>query len=123
MRVARPLQVILLLLLTVVLIVGVTLRKYAILYFSRKPAVRPPATDLLKDPVASKDPKILLDEANRLAALSNWHRSLPLYQSAEKLFVLEGDKRDESFAHAGRIRAEGESGSYIDASRELSKLL
>src|SRR6266403_4246227 len=80
-------------------------RKYIWLYVTRTRDPRPQIADLLRDPVASSDPEILLAEANRLAWLFNWPKAEPLYTRAEQLFRRKGDARDEGYSRVGRIRA------------------
>ena len=67
----------------------------------------------------SSSPQSLLSEANRLAWLDNWTAAGPLYDRAEALFRTAGDKRNEIFAHLGRIRAFGPAGSWESMSRAL----
>ncbi len=98
-------------------------RKYIWLYVSRKPDPRPPVVDLLRDAEASKNPEILLAEANRLAWLFNWPKAEPLYVHAEELFKERGDKRNEIYARVGRIRAQSETMSFVDVSEMLGKQL
>src|SRR6266446_1651611 len=69
-------------------------RKYVWLYATRKPDPPPATTNLLQDPQASKNPEILLAEANRLAWLFNSPRAAPLYVRAEELFKERGDTRN-----------------------------
>ncbi len=95
MRVTKRRTIVLLLLSA--LLVGLVFvpRKYIWLYLSRKTDPRPPVADLLRDPEASKNPELLLAEANRLAWLFNWPKAEPLYIRAEELFKQRGDARDE----------------------------
>src|SRR5437763_12885480 len=74
-----------------VLLVAVVLfaalsRKYVWLYVSRRVDPPPPGADLLRDPGTTNNPEVLLEEANRLAWLSNWPKAEPLYIRAEALF-------------------------------------
>jgi hypothetical protein len=66
--------------------VAVLSRKYIWLYVSRRSDPKSPVADLLHDAEASKNPEILLAEANRLAWLFNWPKAGPLYVRAEELF-------------------------------------
>jgi hypothetical protein len=61
-------------------------------------------------PAPPADAPSLLAEANRLSWLENWTAAGPLYDRAEALFRIAGDKRNEIFAHLGRIRAFGPAG-------------
>ena len=123
MRVSKRWLVILLSISVVLAIFAVVARKYIWLYVSRKPNPRPPAVDLLQDPHASRDPKVLLAEANRLAWLFNSPKAEPLYVRAEKLFKQRGDIRNEVYARVGRIRAQSETMSWVDVSEILGKQL
>ncbi len=69
------------------------------------------------------NPELLLAEANRLAWLFNWPKAEPLYIRAEELFKQRGDARDEIYARVGRIRAQGETMSWVDVSEMLGKQL
>jgi tetratricopeptide (TPR) repeat protein len=71
----------------------------------------------------SSDPESLLAEANRLAWLDNWRAAGPFYDRAEALFRAAGDKRNEIFAHIGRIRAYGSAGSWERMSVALHQQL
>src|SRR5713101_3829775 len=123
MRVSKRWLAILLSISVVLAIFALVARKYIWLYVSRKPNPRPPAVDLLQDPYASRDPKILLAEANRLAWLFNSPKAEPLYVRAEKLFKQRGDIRNEVYARVGRIRAQSETMSWVDVSEILGKQL
>src|SRR5438876_3257764 len=98
-------------------------RKYVWLYATRKPDPPPATTNLLQDPQGSKNPEILLAEANRLAWLFNSSKAGPLYIRAEELFKERGDSRNEIYARAGRIRAEAETMSWVDVSELLGQQL
>jgi hypothetical protein len=87
-------------------------RKYVWLYATRKPDPSPANFNLLEDPQASKNPEILLTEANRLAWLFNSPKAGPLYVRAEELFKERGDTRNEIYARVGRIRAQAETMSW-----------
>jgi CHAT domain-containing protein len=104
-------------------VLGLICRKYIWLYLSRKPAPRPAVADLLVDPVASKNPQILLAEANRLAWVFNWPKAEPLYVRTEELFKERGDTRNEVYARVGRIRAQSETMSWVDVSQMLGQHL
>src|ERR1700741_1110329 len=90
------------------LAIVVSSRKYIWLYITRKPDQRPLVADLILDVRASKNPEILLSEANRLAWLFNWPKAEPLYIRAEQLFKDKGDMRNEVYSRVGRIRAQSE---------------
>src|SRR5215467_7596384 len=98
-------------------------RKYVWLYATRKPDPPPPTVNLLEDQQASKNPEILLREANRLAWLFNSRKAEPLYVRAEELFKERGDTRNEIYARVGRIRAQAETMSWVDVSRMLGQQL
>src|SRR5260370_15411429 len=98
-------------------------RKYIWLYVWRKPDPRPQVVDPLHDAGASKNPDILLAEANRLSWLFNWPKAEPLYIRAEELFKERSDTRNEIYARVGRIRAQSETMSCVDVSAILRKHL
>src|SRR6267378_1038725 len=123
MRVSKRWLVVLVSMSVVLVVFVLVSRKYIWLYVSRKPNPRPPAVDLLQDPHASRDPKILLAEANRLAWLFDSPKAEPLYVRAEKLFKQRGDIRNEVYARVGRIRAQSETMSWVDVSEILGKQL
>jgi CHAT domain-containing protein len=105
------------------LIIVVASRKYIWLYITRTRDPRPQVADLLRDLPASRNPVILLTEANRLAWLFNWPRAEPLYIRAEQLFKDKGDTRNEVYSRVGRIRAQSETMSWVDVSEILGKEL
>ena len=98
-------------------------RKYVWLYATRKPDPPPPTVNLLQDPQTSKNPEILLAEANRLAWLFNSPRAAPLYVRAEELFKERGDTRNGIYARVGRIRAQSETMSWVEVSEILGRQL
>ena len=98
-------------------------RKYLWLYATRKADPQPPTVNLLQDPQTSKNPVILLKEANRLAWLFNSPKAGPLYVRAEELFKERGDTRNEIYARVGRIRAQAETMSWVDVSELLGQQL
>ncbi len=61
----------------------------------------------------------LLQEANRLSWLGNWHSAGPLYENAERVFKAKRKRTEEVYARIGRVRAQGPSGSAEDISRSL----
>src|SRR5438034_4885960 len=123
MRFSKRRLVIFLSISVVLAIFAVLSRKYIWLYVSRKPDPRPPIINLFQDPQASKNPEILLMEANRLAWLFNSPKAGPLYVRAEGLFKERGDSRNEIYARVGRIRAEAETMSWVDVSELLGQQL
>src|SRR6266478_6225640 len=122
-RVSKRWRIVLLLLSAVLALLGVVPRKYIWLYLSRKTDPRPPVADLMRDQEASRNPDLLLAEANRLSWLFNWPRAEPLYVRAEDLYKDRGDTRNEIYARVGRIRAQAETMSWIDVSEILGKQL
>ncbi len=123
MRFSKRRLVIFLSLFVLLSIFVVISRKYVWLYLTRKPDPPPPTVNLLEDAQASKNPEILLREANRLAWLFNSPKAGPLYVRAEELFKEKGDTRDEIYARVGRIRAQAETMSWVDVSRILGQEL
>ncbi len=122
-HVARRRTIVLLLLSAVLVLLVFVPRKYIWLYLSRKTDPRPPIADLMRDLEASRNPDLLLAEANRLSWLFNWPRAEPLYVRAEDLYKDRGDTRNEIYARVGRIRAQAETMSWIDVSEMLGKQL
>ena len=98
-------------------------RKYIWLYATRGLTPTPASADLIHDSRSSQNPEILLAEANRLAWLLNGSKAEPLYVRAEELFKEKGDKRNETYARVGRIRAQSETMSWVDVSRMLGQEL
>src|SRR5690242_7858013 len=49
-------------------------------------------------PAQLDSPDTILEEANRLSWLGNWHRAGPLYKRAEGMFRGRDDRRDELYA-------------------------
>jgi CHAT domain-containing protein len=78
---------------------------------------------LSRESTASKNPEMLLAEANRLAWLSNWPRAGPIYARAEELFTKEGDTRNAVYARVGRIRAQAQTMSPMAVSEMLRQEL
>src|ERR1700737_4202808 len=111
------------LLLSFALIIVVASVKYIWLYVTRTRDPKPQVADLLRDPAASRNPEILLKEANRLAWLFNWPKAEPLYIRAEQLFREKRDSRNETYARVGRIRAQSERMSWVDVSDMLGQQL
>jgi CHAT domain-containing protein/TPR repeat protein len=94
-----------------------------VLHLWRKPSPELSVVRFVRDSNHSIDPELLLDEANRLAWLSNWPKAGPLYQSAEQLFRERGDRRNEIFARIGRIRSQSETSSPVEVSEMLAQQL
>src|SRR5260370_3800607 len=109
------------LLLFFALAIAVISHKYIWLYVTRTHDRRPQVADLLRDDTMSRNPEILLTEANRLARLFNWPKAEPLYIRAEQLFKEKGDTRNEVYSRVGRIRAQSETMSWVDVSEILGK--
>jgi tetratricopeptide (TPR) repeat protein len=65
----------------------------------------------------------VLAEADRLAWLKNWYRAEPLFAQAERLFAARGDRRNELYAHIGRLRGELPRRANAEVSQELADLL
>jgi hypothetical protein len=76
-------------------------RKYIWLYITRMRDPRPKVANLLRDPAASSNPEMLLEEVNRLAWLFNGPKAEPLYVRAEQLFKEKGDTRNEVYSRVG----------------------
>ena len=123
MRLPRPWVAALVLTFLAFATLSVVSRKYIWLYVSREPGPGPPVVDILHDAQTSKNPEILLSEANRLAWLFNWPKAGPLYVRAEQLFKERGDSRNETYARVGRIRAQSETMSWVDVSEMLGQQL
>ena len=123
MRISKRWLAVLLSLSFVFGILAVVSRKYIWLYVSRKADSRPPVADLMLDAEASRNPEILLAEANRLVWLFNWPKAEPLYVRAEELFRERGDTRNEIYARVGRIRAQSETMSWVAVSEMLGQQL
>jgi CHAT domain-containing protein len=85
--------------------------------------VKSPATSFALNLQPFTSPEKLLAEANRLAWLSNWPGAGALYSRAEKLFRDKGDTRDEIYARVGRVWAQAETTSLVDASESLTQQL
>ena len=123
MRISKLWRTVLLSIFALLVALTVVSHKYIWLYVSRKPLSKPPSVDLLQDAAASKNPELLLTEANRLAWLFNWPKAEPLFTRAEQLFRESGDARNEIYARVGRIRAQSETMSFVDVSEMLRQQL
>lgn len=62
-------------------------------------------------------------EANHLSWVLNWSAAGPLYQRAEKLFTIKGDRRNALYAKVGAMRSDAESMSFVDLSEFLGSEL
>src|SRR5260370_32401796 len=69
---------------------------------------------------SSVDPNHLLSEADRLEWLDNHAAAAPLYAEAEPLFAVNGDRHQETHARIGRIRADSQTRSLLEASGQLA---
>ena len=67
----------------------------------------------------SKSPDELLKEADRLAWIKNWTRAEPLFRAAGAGYHKRGDRRNELYAHIGRLRGELPSLPLLVVSNEL----
>jgi CHAT domain-containing protein len=110
-------------LLLVLLTFLIVSRKYIWLYATRELGPAPASADLVREPGSSRNPEMLLAEANRLAWVFNWPKAMPLYVRAEELFREKGDTRNEVYARVGRIRAQSETMSWTDVSKMLGQEL
>src|SRR5271165_2471329 len=71
----------------------------------------------------SRDPQVLLAEANHFYWVNNGPKAGPLYAKAESLFASRGDARNELYAKIGHFRSEAETMSFVDLSRFLNDQL
>src|SRR3974390_2017189 len=74
-------------------------------------------------PENSRDPQVLLAEADRFYWLNNGPKAAPLYAKAESLFASQGDARNELYAKIGHFRSEAETMSFVELSRFLNDQL
>lgn len=84
---------------------------------------RPHARGTPQKAATSKDPHVLLAEANRLSWLFNWPQAGPLYQRAQTLFTQAGDAGNALYAQIGFIRSQAETMSFVDISDFLAAQL
>jgi hypothetical protein len=61
-----------------------------------------------------------LQEADRLAWLTDWYSALPIYADVEKAATVVGDRRDAMYAKFGRLRGQMQTVSLADASEQLA---
>ena len=73
--------------------------------------------------VALDTPASLLNQANHLSWLGNWYRAGELYERAETMFRSKGDRRNELYAHVGRIRANAQNMRWDRLSKDLIETL
>ncbi len=62
-----------------------------------------------------------LQEADRLAWLTDWYSALPIYQEVERLATRTGNHRDAMYARFGRLRGEMQQLSLPDISEEIAR--
>lgn len=65
----------------------------------------------------------MLAQANSLSWLGNWYRAGELYGRAETMFRSKGDRRNELYAHVGRIRANAQNMRWDLLSKDLIETL
>lgn len=51
-----------------------------------------------------------LQEADRLAWLTNWYEALPIYAEVEQAASMAGNRRDALYAKFGRLRGQMQTG-------------
>lgn len=82
------------------------------------------ATTLLVGPAATAraQPSVVdrLNEADRLAWLTDWYTAEPIYASAEKAATAIHDRRNALYAKFGRLRGEMQRLPLADVSREIA---
>lgn len=69
------------------------------------------------------DPHQMLQAANHLSWILNWHKAGPLYQRAQILFTKDGDSRDALYARVGYMRSQAETMPFVDISNFLATQL
>src|SRR5471030_337648 len=77
-------------------------------------------------PLSKKRPTTateILAEASHFAFLHNWKAAAPRFRDAESLFAVQGDARNELYAHVGRLRGEIETHSLPEVSDYLKSVL
>jgi CHAT domain-containing protein/tetratricopeptide (TPR) repeat protein len=112
-------------LLTVAIVVALPLtsRTCVVSHRLQRGSAAPSVAGILREPTTSRNPKLLLEEANRLAWLSNWPRAGPIYARAEELFAKGDDTRNAIYARVGRIRAQAQTMSPMAVSEMLTQVL
>ena len=63
----------------------------------------------------------LLNEADRLAWLTDWYRAMPLYAEVERTATQSGDTRNALYAKLGRLRGQMQMRSLVEISEEIAK--
>ncbi len=71
----------------------------------------------------STDPQKLLEQAERLAWLKAWTRAGPLYEEAERLFTLRGDRRNVLYAQINHLRGQLPRLPVPEVSQRLAEYL
>jgi len=84
---------------------------------------RPAGFQGLTAALQSTNAPAVLAGADHFYWLNNGSAAGPLYARAEKLFGEKGDKRNELHAKIGRLRCEGEGGSFAELSHFLAEQL
>ena len=84
---------------------------------------RPAGFRDIADALQSMNAPVVLAAADHFYWLNNGSAAGPLYARAEKLFAEKGDKNNELHAKVGRLRCEGEGGSFAELSRFLAEQL
>lgn len=62
-----------------------------------------------------------LQEADRLAWLTDWYSAAPIYERAERSAIGAGDKRNALYARFGRLRGEMQTSALADLSEILAR--
>src|SRR5215467_587440 len=77
---------------------------YAVMFLLLIPRLaHAPQVKIRRQPTTGPE---LLAEASRLAFLHNWPSAAPLFARAEEFFAATDDRRNELYAHVGRLRGE-----------------
>ena len=69
------------------------------------------------------DPEKLIEQAERLAWLKAWTRAEPLYEEAERLFILRGDRRNALYAQINHLRGQLPRLPVPEVSQRLAEYL
>jgi tetratricopeptide (TPR) repeat protein len=62
-----------------------------------------------------------LQEADRLAWLTDWYGALPIYVEAQQAAINAGDRRDAMYAKFGRLRGQMQTRSLAELSEEIAR--
>src|SRR5688572_14571223 len=62
-----------------------------------------------------------IQEADRLAWLTDWYSAAPIYERAERSAIAAGDKRNALYAKFGRLRGEMQTSALADLSELLAR--